>query len=41
MGANQQNLQARHKILKKLLKRQINQSERKFSKNSMFSTLKV
>jgi hypothetical protein len=36
MGATRRNLRARHKILKKLSKHQINQSERKFSKNKVF-----
>jgi hypothetical protein len=41
MGPTRRNLQARPKILKKLSEHQINQSERKFPKKSMFSTLKV
>jgi hypothetical protein len=41
MGATRRNLHARPKILKKLSEHQINQSEQKKFKKSMFSTLKV
>jgi hypothetical protein len=41
MIASRRNLQARPKTLKKISEHQINQSKRKFSKKSMFSTLKV
>jgi hypothetical protein len=41
MEAIRRNLQARPKILKKLLEHQINQSERTFSQKHIFSTLKV
>jgi hypothetical protein len=36
MGATRRNLQARPKILKKLLKHQINQSERKISQKKIY-----
>jgi hypothetical protein len=40
MRTTRRNLQARHKILKKLLKHQINQSQRIFSQKNIFSDLK-
>jgi hypothetical protein len=41
MGSIRQSLQAQPKTIKKLSEHQINQSEKKFTKKSMFSTLKV